>query len=50
MDARIDRAIPDRKPLPKPDVRLLLMPMGLVMVFGASNFSLVFSAGGRVRV
>ncbi len=46
VDARIDRAIPDREPLPKPDVRLMLMPVGPVVVFGASNFPLAFSAAG----
>lgn len=43
---RIDRAIPDRKPLPKPDVRSMLRPIGPVVVFGASNFPLAFSVAG----
>jgi 2,5-dioxopentanoate dehydrogenase len=46
VDARIDRAIPDRKPLPKPDIRRMLIPIGPVAVFGASNFPLAFSVGG----
>ena len=46
VDARIDTAIPDREPLPKPDARLMLMPVGPVVVFGASNFPLAFSAAG----
>jgi 2,5-dioxopentanoate dehydrogenase len=46
VDARIDRALPDRKPLPRPDVRRMLMPIGPVLVFGASNFPLAFSAAG----
>lgn len=46
VDARIDRAIPDRKPLPKPDVRRLLIPLGPVAVFAASNFPLAFSVAG----
>lgn len=46
VDARIDHAIPDRAPLPKPDVRLMIMPVGPVVVFGASNFPLAFSAAG----
>ncbi len=46
VDARIDRAIPDRKPLPKPDVRRMLVPIGPVAVFGASNFPLAFSVAG----
>ena len=46
VDARIDRANPDRKPLPKPDLRRMLRPLGPVVVFGASNFPLAFSAAG----
>ncbi len=46
VDARIDRANPDRKPLPKPDLRRMLQPLGPVAVFGASNFPLAFSAAG----
>ena len=44
--ARIDRADPDRKPTPKPDIRSLLRPLGPVVVFGASNFPLAFSVAG----
>lgn len=46
VDARIDRAQPDRKPLPKPDLRRMLVPLGPVAVFGASNFPLAFSVAG----
>lgn len=46
VDARIDRAVPDRKPLPKPDVRRILIPVGPVVVFPASNFPLAFSVAG----
>ncbi len=46
VDARIDTAIPDRAPLPKADIRHLLMPIGPVAVFGASNFPLAFSTAG----
>lgn len=46
VDARIDRALPDRKPLPRPDLRRMLVPLGPVAVFGASNFPLAFSAAG----
>src|SRR5579862_820731 len=46
VGARIDRADPDRKPLPKPDIRSLLRPLGPVAVFGASNFPLAFSVAG----
>lgn len=44
--ARIDRPDADRKPLPKPDVRSMLRPLGPVVVFGASNFPLAFSVAG----
>ena len=46
VNARIDRAIPDRTPLPKPDIRRMLIPIGPVAVFGASNFPLAFSVAG----
>ena len=46
VDARIDRGDPDRKPLPKPDVRSMWRPIGPVVVFGASNFPLAFSVAG----
>jgi len=44
--ARIDRADRERKPLPKPDIRSMLRPLGPVVVFGASNFPLAFSVAG----
>ena len=46
VDARIDTPLPDRKPIPKPDLRRMLMPIGPVAVFGASNFPLAFSVAG----
>lgn len=46
VDARIDRAQPDRKPLPRPDLRRMLAPIGPVVVFPASNFPLAFSVAG----
>src|ERR1700752_884249 len=46
VDARIDTPLPDRKPIPKPDLRRMLMPVGPVAVFGASNFPLAFSVAG----
>lgn len=46
VDARIDHADPQRKPLPKPDVRSMLAPLGPVAIFGASNFPLAFSVAG----
>ncbi|TDL46032.1 aldehyde dehydrogenase (NADP(+)) [Microbacterium oleivorans] len=44
--ARIDRALPDRAPAPRPDLRRRLVPLGPVAVFGASNFPLAFSTAG----
>jgi 2,5-dioxopentanoate dehydrogenase len=46
LDVRIDPAIPDRKPLPRVDLRRMLRPIGPVAVFGASNFPLAFSVAG----
>lgn len=43
---RIDPALPDRQPLPRPDLRLRMIPVGPVAVFGASNFPLAFSTAG----
>jgi NADP-dependent aldehyde dehydrogenase len=44
--ARIDTALPDRSPLPRPDLRQRMVPLGPVAVFGASNFPLAFSVAG----
>ena len=46
LDLRIDPALPDRRPLPRPDMRLRNIPLGPVAVFGASNFPLAFSVAG----
>lgn len=46
VQARIDRADPARKPIPKPDLRRMLIPIGPVVVFAASNFPLAFSVAG----
>jgi len=46
VDARIDTAVPAREPLPKPDLRQMLIPVGPVVIFGASNFPLAFSVPG----
>lgn len=46
VNARIDTALPDRQPLPRPDLRQMLRPLGPVGVFGASNFPLAFSVAG----
>lgn len=46
VDARVDTAIPDRMPAPKPDMRKMLVPIGPVVVFGAANFPLAYSTAG----
>jgi len=46
VDARIERALPDRQPLPRADLRRLKRPIGPVAVFGSSNFPLAFSVAG----
>jgi 2,5-dioxopentanoate dehydrogenase len=46
LDRRHDAALPDRKPLPRPELRMMQRPIGPVAVFGASNFPLAFSTAG----
>lgn len=46
VDARLDTPNPDRQPIPKPDVRSMLRPIGTVAVFCASNFPLAYSVAG----
>ncbi len=46
LDARVDFAQPERKPMPRSDIRLRYIPLGPVGVFGASNFPLAFSVAG----
>ncbi|SMX51045.1 aldehyde dehydrogenase (NADP(+)) [Actibacterium lipolyticum] len=46
LDRRHDAALPDRAPLPRPDMRMIQRPIGPVAVFGASNFPLAFSTAG----
>lgn len=46
LDARIDTALPDRQPMPRPDLRSFNQALGPVAVFGASNFPLAFSVAG----
>ncbi|THV22187.1 aldehyde dehydrogenase (NADP(+)) [Peteryoungia ipomoeae] len=46
LDRRHDEALPDRKPLPRPDLKMVQRPIGPVAVFGASNFPLAFSTAG----
>ena len=46
VSAIIDTAQPKRTPLPKPDLRQMQKPIGVVAVFGASNFPFAFSVAG----
>jgi len=46
VEAIIDNELPDRQPAPRPDIRRMLVAMGPVVVFGASNFPLAFSVAG----
>jgi len=46
LGLRIDPARPERRPLPRPDLRLRMVPLGPVAVFGASNFPFAFSTAG----
>ncbi|TWI83834.1 NADP-dependent aldehyde dehydrogenase [Lacibacter cauensis] len=45
LEARIDTAVPDKVP-PKPDIRKMLVPLGPVVVYGASNFPFAYSTAG----
>ncbi len=46
LDRRHDEGLPDRTPMPRPDLRMIQRPIGPVAVFGASNFPLAFSVPG----
>ncbi|UCZ86891.1 aldehyde dehydrogenase (NADP(+)) [Pseudomonas sp. L5B5] len=46
LDVRVDEALPQRQPLPRPDLRQRHIALGPVAVFGASNFPLAFSVAG----
>jgi len=46
LEATIDTQQVDREPVPKPDIRRMLTPLGPVVVFAASNFPLAFSVAG----
>jgi NADP-dependent aldehyde dehydrogenase len=46
QDIRIDSTLPDRQPVPRPELRMIKRPLGPVAVFGASNFPLAFSVAG----
>jgi NADP-dependent aldehyde dehydrogenase len=45
MEISIDTAITDKNP-PKPDIRKMSIPLGPVVVFGASNFPFAYSTAG----
>ena len=46
VDARIETANPERKPFPKSDIRSMHKGLGVVGVFGSSNFPFAFSTAG----
>lgn len=46
LDATVDTADPEAVPVPRPDIRRFLVPIGPVAVFGAGNFPLAFSVVG----
>lgn len=46
VEATLEPAMPDREPLPRADIRKMLVPTGPVIVFTASNFPLAFSTAG----
>src|ERR687896_459361 len=46
LEVIIDSADPDAKPVPRPDLRRMLVPLGPVVVFAASNFPFAFSVPG----
>ena len=46
VEASIDTADTERAPAPKPDLRKMLIPLGPIVVFGASNFPLAYSTAG----
>ena len=46
LDYLNDKALPDRAPIPRPDLHLIQRPIGPIAIFGASNFPLAFSSAG----
>lgn len=46
LEATIDTAQPERQPMPRSDIRKMMIPLGPVVVFGASNFPLAYSTAG----
>ncbi len=45
-DMAIEGAEPSREPMPKPELKRMLIPIGPIAVFGASNFPLAFATAG----
>ena len=45
-EAVLQSSDPDRQPIPRPDLRRRMIPLGPVAVFGASNFPLAFGVAG----
>lgn len=46
VEAIIDTAMPARQPAPRPAIHRMLIPLGVVGVFAASNFPYAFSVAG----
>ncbi len=46
LDIRHDVPLPDRNPIPRPEILMIQRPIGPIAVFGASNFPLAFSVAG----
>ncbi|HET6742337.1 MAG TPA: aldehyde dehydrogenase (NADP(+)) [Kribbella sp.] len=46
LEVIIDTNDPQAKPVPRPDLRRVLVPLGPVLVFAASNFPFAFSVPG----
>src|ERR1700676_5020307 len=42
----VDESLPERKPTPRPEMIQVQAPIGVVAVFGVSNFPLAFSVAG----
>lgn len=46
LEAVIEPGDPQRTPMPKPDLRRMMVPIGPVVVFGSSNFPFAYSVAG----
>jgi len=45
-EVTVDEALPNRAPIPRPELRRMMIPIGPIVVFGASNFPLAYSTMG----